>query len=137
MKGVIVQIGEPKSIVLFNNGKIGAINTPLNCHVGMVVTVKQNNLLKIFVIIFAAALLIALGVFIGARYWGAQENMPPADMPRRGPPGRHWQMENYRDREGEFDMPRRGPGRRGQVMERHRYREELPPDRNGQIMEEE
>jgi hypothetical protein len=70
MKGVIVQTGHPKSIVLFNNGKIRAIPTPANCHVGMVVTVKINNLLKIIFITLAALLLIALGIFIGARYFG-------------------------------------------------------------------
>ena len=50
MKGVIVQVGEPKSIVLFNNGKIGAISTPADCHVGMVVTVRYNNRLKIVIL---------------------------------------------------------------------------------------
>jgi uncharacterized protein (TIGR00156 family) len=65
MKGVIVQVGEPKSIVLFNNGKIRAIPTPADCRVGMVVTVKLNNKLKIIAVTFAAAFLVALGVFIG------------------------------------------------------------------------
>ena len=111
MKGVIVQIGEPKSIVLFNNGKIGAIPTPANCHVGMVVTVKYNNLLKIMIIACAAALLLALGVFIGATYWGRNtaqydpwrgrrghmmeqfhgpENMPPPEGQWCGERGRMW-----------------------------------------------
>lgn len=66
MKGVIVQVGEPKSIVLFNNGRIRAIPTPADCHVGMVVTVKLNSTLKIMAIILAAVLLLAAGVFIGA-----------------------------------------------------------------------
>jgi hypothetical protein len=65
MKGVIVQVGEPKSIVLFNNGKIGAIPTPADCHVGMVVTVKYNNKLKILIFTLAAVLLVATGIFIG------------------------------------------------------------------------
>ena len=69
MKGVIVQVGHPKSIVLFNNGKIRAIPTPLNCHVGMVVSVKFNNLPKIVIITLAALILIALGIFIGAKYY--------------------------------------------------------------------
>ncbi|MDR0487641.1 MAG: hypothetical protein LBG91_05280 [Treponema sp.] len=69
MKGVIVQVGEPKSIVLFNNGKIGAIPTPPDCHVGMVVEVKYYSLFKILIITLAAILLIAVGVFIGARYF--------------------------------------------------------------------
>jgi len=71
MKGVIVKAGEPKSIVLLNNGKIAAIPTPVNCHEGMVVTVKYSSLLKIIIIALAAVLLIALGIFIGARFWGA------------------------------------------------------------------
>ena len=69
MKGVIVQAGKPKSIVLFNNGKIRAIPSPANCYVGMVVTVKFNNLLKIIIISFAAVLLLALGIFLGASFF--------------------------------------------------------------------
>ena len=103
MKGVIVQVGHPKSIVLFNNGKIGAIPTPENCHVGMVVTVKFNNLLKIIIISFAAALLIALGIFIGMTFFG--EDPPPANEGRPG-----WQEEQWR--------PRHGPRRR--TMEQRR-----------------
>jgi hypothetical protein len=68
MKGVIVQIGEPKSIVLFNNGRIGAIPTPANCHVGMVVAVKYNNKLRIAALALATVLLIGLGVFIGVSF---------------------------------------------------------------------
>ena len=83
MKGVIVKAGEPKSIVLLNNGKIAAIPTPVNCHEGMVVTVKYSGLLKIIIIALAAVLLIALGIFIGARFWGAgtTQNDPWQDMP--------------------------------------------------------
>ena len=77
MKGVIVQVGHPKSIVLFNNGKIGAIPTPENCQVGMVVTVKFNSLLKIIIISLAAALLVALGIVIGAHFWGGRSEPPP------------------------------------------------------------
>jgi hypothetical protein len=65
MKGVIVQIGEPKSIALLNNGKIVAVPTPENCHLGMVVTVKSSNLLRIIIIILVGVLLIGLGIFIG------------------------------------------------------------------------
>ena len=85
MKGVIVQVGHPKSIVLFNNGKIRAIPTPADCHVGTVVTVKFNNLLKIIIITFAALLFIALGIFIGASLFGS-----PADPTPNAPwPGGH------------------------------------------------
>jgi hypothetical protein len=80
MKGVIVQAGEPKSIVLFNNGKIGAIPTPANCHVGMVVSVKLNNKLKIFALILAAVLLVGLGIFIGVSV-AKDKAGPPYMMP--------------------------------------------------------
>lgn len=65
MKGVIVQIGNPKSIVLFNNGKISAIPTPLDAHVGMVVTVNLNNRAKIFAIVVVAVILLTAGIGIG------------------------------------------------------------------------
>ncbi len=77
MKGVIVQVGEPKSIVLFNNGKLGYISTPAGCHVGMVVTVKLNNKLKIIALIFAAVFLIALGIVIGAAFLNDSASAPP------------------------------------------------------------
>jgi hypothetical protein len=78
MKGVIVKTGESKSIVLLNNGRIAAIPTPVNCHEGMVVTVKYSILLKIIIITLAAALLIALGIFIGARFFnGRTETQMP------------------------------------------------------------
>jgi hypothetical protein len=81
MKGVIVQTGEPKSIVLFNNGKISAIPTPADCHVGMVVTVKFNNKLKILIITLAAVLLVAIGVFIGVSLAGGRAaEFPPAEQ---------------------------------------------------------
>jgi len=91
MKGVIVQAGEPKSIVLLNNGKIQAIPTPSGCHVGMVVTVKYSNVLKILIIALAAVLLLALGVFIGVRLSGGAANVPPPESPQRGGP-RHMHM---------------------------------------------
>jgi putative Mn2+ efflux pump MntP len=88
MKGVIVKVGEPKSIALLNNGKIVAIPTPANCKVGMVVTVKLNNLLKIIIVILAAVLLIALGVFIGSQFFGGtvdnNYNMPGYNRYRHG-----------------------------------------------------
>jgi hypothetical protein len=93
MKGVIVQVGEPKSIVLFNNGKIQAIPTPPDCHVGMVVTVKYSNVLKILIIALAAVLLIALGVFIGAKLWGS--DAPPAERPMQDGRGHMHMMERH------------------------------------------
>ena len=109
-----MQVGHPKSIVLFNNGKIGAIPTPENCHVGMVVTVKYNNLLKIIIISFAAILLIAIGIFIGANF--LRPDPPPAD-PRQ--PG--WQGEQWPRGYG----PMWGPGHgRRRMMEQ--WRQEPP-----------
>jgi hypothetical protein len=82
MKGVIVQVGEPKSIVLFNNGKIAAIPTPAGCHIGMVVTVKLNNKLKILAIALAAVLLVGIGVCIGVSFvkHNAADSPPSAEM---------------------------------------------------------
>jgi hypothetical protein len=81
MKGIIVQVGEPKSIVLFNNGKIGAISTPADCRVGMVVTVKYNNKLKITILALAAVLLVATGVFIGVSLVnGKTDTLSPASV---------------------------------------------------------
>jgi hypothetical protein len=91
MKGVIVQVGEPKSIVLFNNGKISAIPTPADCHVGMVVTIKYNNKLKILAIALVVVLLVGAGVFIGASLvkGNATELPTDAEMMDDGTPG--WQ----------------------------------------------
>jgi uncharacterized protein (TIGR00156 family) len=79
MKGVIVQVGAPKSIVLFNNGRIGAMPTPEDCHVGMVVTVNYNDKLKIAALALAALLLIGLGVFIGVSVVKGRAAAPAAD----------------------------------------------------------
>jgi hypothetical protein len=78
MKGVIVQVGEPKSIVLFNSGKISAIPTPADCHVGMVVTVTYNNKPKILAVALAAVLLVAAGVCIGLFLVKGKTDTPPA-----------------------------------------------------------
>jgi len=99
MKGVIVQAGEPKSIVLLNNGKITAIPTPAGSHVGMVVTVKYSGLLKIILISFAAVLLITLGIFIGANFFGgpgASPDIPPDTMPWHDGPMMHRRMMEQR-----------------------------------------
>ena len=120
MKGVIVQIGEPKSIVLFNNGKIAAIPTPANCHVGMVVTVKYRSLLKILIVAAAAVFLIALGIFIGAAYGGGSDNEPY--------PGRAWREDRHRRMMEQYRRPENAPpnlppsempmrGRRPMMME--------------------
>jgi hypothetical protein len=99
MKGVIVQAGEPKSIVLFNNGKISAIPTPADCRVGMVVTVKLNNKPKILALALAAVLLVGLGVFIGVTVVkGETATIPPAaEMTGDETPG--WQRGQEKQRE--------------------------------------
>ncbi len=86
MKGVIVQIGEAKSIVLFNNGKIRAIPTPADCHVGMVVSVELNNRLKIIAVICAAVFLVALGVFLGAALHRGERASSVHIVPHDAPP---------------------------------------------------
>jgi hypothetical protein len=79
MKGVIVQTGKPKSIVLLNNGKIAAIPTPADCRIGMVVTVKLNNKPQIIGITLAAILLTAAGIFIGVSITkNKADPVPPA-----------------------------------------------------------
>ena len=100
MKGVIVKAGEPKSIVLLNNGKIMAIPTPVNCHEGMVVTVKFSGLLKIIIFSSAAVFLVALGIFIGSILWGgsseASQNDPPQDALRQDMPRQDLPMPMHR-----------------------------------------
>ena len=65
MKGVVVQVGEPKSIVLFNNGKITAIPTPAGAHLGMVVTVNLNSRAKILAVSLSVILILLIGIGIG------------------------------------------------------------------------
>jgi hypothetical protein len=98
MKGVIVQVGNPKSIVLLNNGKIIAVPTPVNCNIGMVVTVKYSNVLKIVLVALAAVLLVALGFLIGAGFLGGKAGEPIPEMPWRGGGhhGRRHMMEQSR-----------------------------------------
>jgi uncharacterized protein YneF (UPF0154 family) len=98
MKGVVVQVGEPKSIVLLNNGRITAIPTPADCHVGMVITVKYSNLFKIIIIFLAAVLLLALGIFIGAYFLGSKTTPDPLPdtMPWYGEHGHMRMMEQRR-----------------------------------------
>ena len=68
MKGVIVSVGEPKSVVLLNNGKFSSVRTPDGAHVGMVVSIRLNNRIRILVAAASAAVLIAIGVTIGALF---------------------------------------------------------------------
>ncbi|GMO22206.1 MAG: hypothetical protein Ta2B_01110 [Termitinemataceae bacterium] len=66
MKGVIVQVGNPKSIALFNNGKIGAVPTPSDCHVGMVIDISYNRKKIILLCVFVFSAL--LGILLGGRF---------------------------------------------------------------------
>jgi hypothetical protein len=43
LKGVVMQMEEGKSIVMFNNGKIGTIPAPAGCQVGTVITVSYRK----------------------------------------------------------------------------------------------
>ena len=119
MKGVIVQVGHPKSIVLFNNGKIRAIPTPGNCHVGMVVTVKFNNLLKIVIITLAAVILVALGIFIGSIYFTGATDAHHNEYWHGGRGYRRMmELEGAEDTSPDGFWP--GWGRRRQMMEQER-----------------
>jgi hypothetical protein len=69
MKGIIMQRGERKSIVLFNNGKIGEIPTQPNCEEGTVVTVSYNRrLITIVVIVSCISLICAFFAFRSVYY---------------------------------------------------------------------
>jgi hypothetical protein len=105
MKGVIVQVGQPKSIILYNNGKIGAIPTPAGCRVGMVVTVNLNNKIKIISITLAAVLLAAAGFIIGlsAAKGKAEPPAPASVIEEEGTYG--WQRGQEKMREIEKDFP--------------------------------
>jgi hypothetical protein len=105
MKGVIVQTGEPKSIVLFNNGKIAAIPTPADCRIGMVVTVKLNNKPKILAIILAAVLLIGLGVFIGVSTVKDNADVPPPIPAAEDDGAYDWQRGRDKMRELKQNFP--------------------------------
>lgn len=109
MKGIIVQVGEPKSIVMLNNGRICAIPTPGNCRVGMVVTVKYRDLWKIIAISAAAVLLVVIGIFIGLQYSASRRSNPTHDPFNNRPFPMH-------------PMDRR----RGPMMERFRNMEDSP-----------
>ncbi|MDR1179324.1 MAG: hypothetical protein LBK44_02365 [Spirochaetales bacterium] len=65
MKGVVVRLDGKKSIVLFNNGKIGRILNPPQCRVGMIVDVRHNRK-RIFLAAVIALVLAAL--FLCAKY---------------------------------------------------------------------
>jgi hypothetical protein len=64
MKGIVFQVGEPKSIVMFNNGTFDVIDTPPGCREGMVVTVKHTTRLLITIAIIACVFLL------GGLIWG-------------------------------------------------------------------
>jgi hypothetical protein len=63
MKGVVVSVDSPHSVVLFNNGRIGAIPTPPGCTVGMIVMVNVNR--KRFVVsVMTLIMLVGLGYLV-------------------------------------------------------------------------
>jgi hypothetical protein len=83
-------------IVFFNNGKIGTISTPADCHVGMIVTVKFNNKLKIALLVLAAVLLVGIGIFIGVSLVQGKAARPaPVDMPMHNDGHGHMMRQNW------------------------------------------
>ena len=65
MKGVITEINNDKSIVLFNNGKIGTIPTPKNAGIGTTVKVSKN---RGGIFVFAALVAAIVIAFLIAYY---------------------------------------------------------------------
>jgi hypothetical protein len=66
VKGVIMKVGEQKSVVLFTNGKFGSIPTPKNAQVGMVIHISYNRKKILLFAVLAALVLAAL--LAGAHY---------------------------------------------------------------------
>jgi hypothetical protein len=60
VKGVIMKVGEQKSVVLFTNGKFGSIPTPKNAQAGMVIHISYNRKRIAFFAVIAALVLAAL-----------------------------------------------------------------------------
>jgi hypothetical protein len=58
MKGVIMRVEGRKSIVLFNNGTIGAIPTPPHCQEGAVITVSFNKKRAALFVLLVCAILV-------------------------------------------------------------------------------
>jgi hypothetical protein len=56
MKGVVVEVHDAHSTVLFNNGKLGSIPTPSGCKVGTVITLNWNR--KWYIVPIAALLVL-------------------------------------------------------------------------------
>jgi hypothetical protein len=62
MKGVVVEVRDGHSTVLFNNGKVGAIPTPSGCKEGTVITLNWNRNWCIIPIAAFLVLLAAGGI---------------------------------------------------------------------------
>lgn len=69
MKGVIMQVGDEKSIVMFNSGKLGAIPTRPEYQIGTVVDSSKRRIPKIFIILSAVILLLCGSGFAGYLYF--------------------------------------------------------------------
>jgi hypothetical protein len=70
MKGILFQIGEPKSIVLLNNGRFDVIDTPPDARVGMLVTIRHSRRRLIVLVIAAAAVALVIGVVLCGLHFG-------------------------------------------------------------------
>jgi hypothetical protein len=64
-----MQRGEEKSIVLFNNGKIGEIPTPPNCEEGMTITISYNRRFIMLVCFLSCIVLICAVLVIRSVYY--------------------------------------------------------------------
>jgi hypothetical protein len=70
MKGILFQVGDPKSIVLLNNGKFDVIDTPPNAKVGMLVTIKRTKRRIIMAIIIIGIAAVIIGAVFCALHFG-------------------------------------------------------------------
>jgi hypothetical protein len=68
MKGIVMERREQKSIVLFNNGKIGEIPTPPNCEEGMVITISYNRRLIMLICFLSCIALLGASLALRSVY---------------------------------------------------------------------
>jgi hypothetical protein len=69
LKGIVMQRGDRKSIVLFNNGKIGEIPTPPNCEEGTVITVSYNKRLITLVSLLSCVVVLCAVLVLRSVYY--------------------------------------------------------------------
>ena len=69
MKAVIVQVGEPKSIALLNNGRVIAVPTPEDARVGMELDVSVRRSVAWIALGAAVALILCAGIALGVIFF--------------------------------------------------------------------